>query len=124
MENQKEILKAVNKFIIGGDTSDLNLLNEVLHPEYSNVQNGFFGEPGIYVISKQKYLSLIEEKTFGGIPREMEVEYVNIEGNIAMVKANLKSEQLIFKSFISLVQAEDNAWQVIGNFPHVVKNEA
>ncbi|WP_420388652.1 nuclear transport factor 2 family protein [Roseivirga sp.] len=74
-------------------------------------------------MNKTQYLTLIEEKTFGGIPREIEIEPIDVEGNIAMVKAKLKSEQLTFKSFISLVQLENKDWQVIGNFPHIIPNQ-
>lgn len=121
MDQEQIIIEQVEKFIKGGDTSDLDLLNEALHDKYLNVQVGFFGEPGVYTIDKPHYLKLIEDKTFGGTPREMEIHSVEVVGDMAMVRAGLRSEQLTFKSFISLVK--DGAhWKVIGNFPHVKPN--
>ncbi len=122
MSDKEKIIGQVVKFLKGGDLSDLKMLEEALHDKYMNVQNGFFGEKGIYLIDKPKYLSLISNKTFGGVPRKMEIDLVDIEGNIAMVKVFLQSEQLEFKSFISLVQLEDLSWKVIGNFPYVTPN--
>lgn len=122
MNNEEKIIEQVSNFLKGGDNSDIEMLNRALHDKYINVQNGFFGEKGIYAIDKTKYLSLISNKTFGGIPRTMEINSVDVEGNIAMVKVTLESAELKFKSFISLVQLEDMNWKVIGNFPHVVSN--
>ncbi len=122
MSNEEKIIQQVTKFLEGGDNSDLEMLDDALHEKYTNVQNGFFGEKGIYVINKEKYFSLISDKTFGGIPRMISINSIDIEGNIAMVKVSLKSETLKFKSFISLVQLENLNWKVIGNFPHVVPN--
>ena len=122
MSNEEKIIKQVTQFLRGGDNSDLEMLDEALHDKYTNVQNGFFGEKGVYVIDKEKYCSLISDKIFGGIPRKMDVNSIDIEGDIAMVKVSLQSKELYFKSFISLVQMEDLNWKVIGNFPHVVPN--
>ncbi|NAS11432.1 nuclear transport factor 2 family protein [Poritiphilus flavus] len=122
MNNEEKIIQQITKFLKGGDTSDLELLDQALHDKYINVQNGYFGEKGIYIIDKERYFSLISNKTFGGNPRKMEVNSIDIEGNIAMVKVSLESSELKFKSFISLVQIEDSSWKVIGNFPHVMPN--
>lgn len=122
MNNEEKIIEQVSNFLKGGDNSDIEMLNQALHDKYINVQNGFFGEKGIYAIDKAKYLSLISNKTFGGIPRTMKINSVDVEGNIAMVKVTLESAELKFKSFISLVQLEDMNWKVIGNFPNVLSN--
>ncbi|MEO1054947.1 MAG: nuclear transport factor 2 family protein [Bacteroidota bacterium] len=123
MENREKIIRQVTSFIEGGDRSSLEMLNMALHEKFSNVQNGFFDQKGIFVIDKDKYLSLISDHTFGGIPRKMEIVSLDIVGNIAMVKAHLRSEQLTFISFISLVMDEHREWKVIGNFPFVEAND-
>ncbi|WP_420384977.1 hypothetical protein [Roseivirga sp.] len=41
MDNQNKIPAAVKNFIIGGDTSNIELLNATLHEDNTNVQNGF-----------------------------------------------------------------------------------
>lgn len=117
---KETIIQAVKKFIEGGDKSDTEMLDQILHKDFTNVQNGFFDQRGIFIINKKKYLSLISGSTFGGIPRNMDILSVDIAGNIAMVKANLTSEKLRFTSFISLIREESGEWKVIGNFPHVI----
>ena len=115
---QQEIVSAIKQFISGGDESNLQKLESVLHKEYRNIQYGFFGQSGVFVLDKEKYISLVEEKTFGGVPRDMELLSLNIHGQIAMAKLRLESAQLLFNSFVSLINDGDN-WQVIGNFPDV-----
>lgn len=122
MKNEEKIIQQVTNFIQGGDLSSLDLLNKALHENFTNVQNGLFDQKGIFIIDKDKYLSLISKKTFGGLPRNMEIISVDIAGNIAMVKAHLKSEQLTFTSFISVVMSEVGEWKIIGNFPYVQAN--
>lgn len=122
MDKNGKIVTQVTKFIKGGDNSDTDMLKLVLHDDFTNVQNGFFDQVGVFIINKAKYLSLISDKIFGGIPREMEIVSIDIAGNIAMVKANLRSEKLIFVSFISLIMENNEEWKIIGNFPYVEVN--
>ena len=111
-------MSAVQQFISGGDESDLQKLKSVLHKDYRNVQYGFFGKQGVFVLSKADYISLVADKTFGGNTREMEIKSVEVHGHIAMVRLRLESSLLRFNSFISLIY-DDQRWQVIGNFPDV-----
>ena len=118
--NQKEkILRAIEQFIKGADESDVQKLSSVLHKEFRNVQYSYFGEPGVYIMDKGKYISLIKEKAFGGITRDMEIVSVEIHNRIAMVKLRLESSKLIFNSFISLI-FDEQRWEVISNFPDVI----
>ncbi len=120
-ENQN-IINQVTKFIKGGDTSDIGLLDDVLHEKFTNTQHGFFQQKGIFVMDKTKYLSLIEAGTFGGTPREIHIVFIETTETVAFVKANLKSEYLSFTSFISLIKDTDDVWKVIGNLPHITIN--
>lgn len=113
------ILKAVTDFIKGGDNSDITALNQVLHSDFRNIQNGFFEKEGIVIFSKSDYLNQIEQKIFGGKPREMTIVSIDQIGKIAMVKALLQSSSLSFTSFISVILDDDNEWKIIENFPHI-----
>ena len=116
---QKEkVLCSLQQFITSADESNVKKLDSVLHKDYRNVQYGFFGETGVYVLDKERYISLIKEKTFGGVPRDMEILSLEVHDHIAMAKLRLKSRLLRFTSFISLIY-DDQRWQVIGNFPDV-----
>lgn len=118
METKNEILNAVTEFIGAADESNLERLEKVLHPAFRNVQQGFFEQAGVFIIDKEKYLALIAEKKFGGVPRKMQVLSADILPDMAMVAVKLESPQLIFHSFISLVY-EDRTWKVIENFPYI-----
>ncbi|WP_437397933.1 nuclear transport factor 2 family protein [Flagellimonas lutimaris] len=118
MEQKQVIINAVTKFIKGGDESDIKALKHILHDQFRNVQYGFFGKKGVFVISKSEYIDLIEQKTFGGVPRSMDILQIEVLGNIAMTKVKMESTELKFISYISLI-LDDGEWKVIENFPHV-----
>lgn len=114
--NQKEnIQQAITDFVKGGDTSDINLLEKVLHPEFRITNNGFMGKPGTTIIDRKTYLSNIKAGIFGGLPRTMIIENIDESGNIAMVKLRLESSENYFVSYNSMVLDTDNAWKLINN---------
>lgn len=115
MTKKEKINQAVNHFVKGGDTSDVQLLDKVLHDDFRVTNNGFMGTPGITIIDKQKYLSNIKEGIFGGLPRKMIVESIDESDSIAMVKLRLESAENYFVSYNSLVLDTDNEWKLINN---------
>lgn len=120
MNTAKDIMISLEKFISTADKSDIKGLSEVLHDDYRNVQYGFFGEPGVQIIDKQIYLKLVENKTFGGVPRDIEILNFKLFENTAMIQVKLESKDLTFNSFVGLVRESENQhWQVIENFPYV-----
>ena len=64
----QQIKQTIASFVKGGDTNDKDLLDRVVHPQYQNIQDGFFKDQGIYVFSKAEYFDLVDRKTFGGSP--------------------------------------------------------
>jgi hypothetical protein len=110
MEQIKSVVKA---FVAGGDNHDISLLETTL-----NIQNGFFGEEGIFIFSKEQYIELVRSKKFGGSPRSIDFVSVENEDNIANVKVVLESQHLRFFSTIICV-FENAKWQVISNIPKV-----
>lgn len=115
MEQIKSVVKA---FVAGGDNHDVSLLETTLHPSFQNIQNGFFGEEGIFIFSKEQYIELVRSKKFGGSPRSIDFVSVENEDNIANVKVVLESQHLRFFSTIICV-FENAKWQVISNIPKV-----
>jgi hypothetical protein len=118
MDKLSEIKKVVADFIAAGDNNDTELLSKVLHPNYQNIQDGFFDQPGIRVIYKDEYIELVRTGRFGGSPRSIEFELFEELENIAIVKVKLESEYLRFLSYIAAV-CEDGIWQVINNMPKI-----
>ncbi|WP_257667078.1 nuclear transport factor 2 family protein [Parapedobacter tibetensis] len=115
---ENEILSVVTDFVKGGDEQDIQKLDAVLHANYRNLQSGFFEQKGVFNIDKEAYLSLIEQKVFGGTPREIHVESVDRAGALAMVKVHLYRPTFKFISFIALIADENGQWKVVGNYPH------
>ena len=120
MNVSDQIKAAVTDFVRGGDTNDVGLLEKILHPDFQNVQDGFFGDKGIFIFSKEKYKSLVETKRFGGSHRRIEFNTVEILGDLAHVRARLESEFLIFNS-IFLLGNDGGYWKVIHNIPTIVR---
>jgi hypothetical protein len=115
MAEEDKVKQAVTDFVKGGDTSDIVLLNKVLHKEFRIANNGFMETPGVAIIDKQKYLAFIKEGIFGGLPRSMSVEHIEICKTIATVKLRLESSENHFISYNSLVLDDDNEWKLIHN---------
>lgn len=114
----QQIKQTIASFVKGGDTNDKDLLDRVVHPQYQNIQDGFFKDQGIYVFSKGEYLDLVDRKTFGGSPRTIQYESLEQTGNIAIAKVILESAYLKFYSTIVTVFEKDR-WMVISNIPVV-----
>ncbi len=55
------IRQAITDFVKGGDQSNIEILDKVLHKDFRVTNNGFMGTKGVTIIDKQKYLSNIRE---------------------------------------------------------------
>lgn len=115
MTEREKINQAIIHFVKGGDNSDVQLLDKVLHDDFRVTNNGFMGIPGVTIIDKQKYLSNIKEGIFGGLARTIIVESIDQCDSIAIVKLHLESAENYFVSYNSLVLDTDNEWKLINN---------
>ena len=122
MKVSDQVKVAVTDFVRGGDTNDVLLLDKVLHPDFQNVQDGFFDEKGIFIFSKEKYKKLVETKRFGGLHRSIEFNAIEILGDLAYVRVRLESEFLTFNSML-LLGNEGGHWKVIHNIPTIARKE-
>jgi hypothetical protein len=115
MTNKEKIEQAITNFVKGGDNSDTILLDKVLHSDFRVTNNGFMGTAGVTIINKEKYLTNIRNGVFGGLPRKLEIENIDENESIAMVKLRLESSENYFVSYNSLVLDTDNEWKLINN---------
>ena len=115
MENRKKIEQTITDFVKGGDNSNVDMLNKVLHKDFRITNNGFMGTLGVTIIDKQQYLLNIKEGVFGGLPRVMKIETIDSNETIAMVKLCLESSENHFISYNSMVLDTDNEWKIINN---------
>ena len=110
-----KIIQTITDFVKGGDNSDTTLLDKVLHKDFRVTNNGFMGTSGVTIIDKQKYLTNIKDGIFGGLPRKMAIENIDVSETIASVKLRLESSENHFVSYNSLVLDTDNEWKIINN---------
>lgn len=115
MTTTGKIEQAIINFVKGGDNSDTELLDSVLHKEFRVTNNGFMGTAGVTIIDKDKYLANIKAGIFGGLPRKMTIESIDENETIAMVKLRLESSENYFLSYNPLVFDIDNEWKLINN---------
>lgn len=121
---KNKIERAIIDFVKGGDNSDTELLDKVLHTEFRVTNNGFMGTKGVTIINKKQYLANIKNGLFGGLPRKMTILNTDYSEKIAMVKLRLESSENYFVSYNSLVLDIDNEWKIINNLAVVeAKNE-
>ncbi len=116
-----KIKQAITDFVKGGDNSDTKLLGKVLHKDFRVTSNAFMGTSGVTVIDKEKYLGNIRDGIFGGLPRTMIIEDIDVSETIASVKLRLESSENQFVSYNSLVLDTDNEWKIISNLAVVTK---
>jgi len=115
MDQTERITQAITNFVKGGDHSDLELLDRVLHKDFRVTNNGFMGISGITIIDKTDYLKKIESGVFGGLPRTMTIEKLDQNGIIASVKLRIESSENDFISYNALILDTDNEWRIIHN---------
>lgn len=123
MTDKNKIEQAIIDFVKGGDESNVELLNKVLHQDFTVNSYNFMGTNTVKIISKEEYLSNIREGKFGGKPREMNIESIDISGAIAMVKLHIESSDKLFVTYNSLVLDIDKEWKIINNLA-VVESKA
>ncbi len=123
MTDKNKIEQAIIDFVKGGDESNVELLNKVLHQDFTVNSYNFMGTNSVKIISKEEYLSNIREGKFGGKPREMKIESIDISGAIAMVKLRIESSDKLFVTYNSLVLDIDKEWKIINNLA-VVESKA
>lgn len=120
MTTTEKIEQAITNFVKGGDNSDAEMLDKVLHQDFRVTNNGFMGTSGVTIIDKQRYLANIRDGIFGGLPRKMVIENIDNSETIAIVKLRLESDENHFVSYNSMVLDTDNQWKLINNLAVVV----
>ncbi len=113
MNENDRINQVIIDFVKGGDNSDVELLDKVLHKDFRVANYGFIGTSGVTVIDKNEYLNNIKSGIFG-LPRKMEIENLNQSEIIDSIKLRMESsENDLFHTI--LVLDTDNEWKIINN---------
>lgn len=115
MSEIERITQCITDFVKGGDHSDVELLETVLHEDFRVTNNGFMGDSGVMIVDKEDYLEMVMSGEFGGTSREMEILEIDQTEIIAMVKLSIESFENDFISYNSLVLDNENNWKIINH---------
>lgn len=111
----------IQEYAQAGDQRDVARLETILHPQYRSLVHRAFGGADLNVMDKATYLQLITDKKIGGDSRKVHILHVDVNGNVAQVKAILQGNVLKFTTYISLVKMADDSWRIVGDMPQIEK---
>jgi Putative lumazine-binding len=112
MDDKKEIKKTLLKYVKAGDENNVKNLEKVTHENFRIVLNDT-KKMEIAVVDRSTYMDLIEKKVFGGTPRKVDIQILDVFGNTnATVKTKLTSEKAIFYNYYSLLKIDGKWWVV------------
>ena len=104
-----KIRDVVERFSKAADIQDVSLMRQTLHPE---AQQFFVGPEGLVRLPTGAYLDMLEQKKIGGIERKLKIADIDVNGNLASVKASMKNDAVHFENFFSLMNVDDE-WVIV-----------
>ena len=119
--NMAAVIKAVEQFTKSADKRDVKQMDAIMHSNFRAIVNRLFGSEEVSIMDKALYLDLLKKGKIGGDNRKITVESIHFEGSNALVKATLEGEELIFYTFIQLVQETSGDWKIISDMPNIEK---
>ena len=108
-QDEAAIKAAIQYFVQGADSQDTQKLAKVLHHES---QQFYIGADGLVRLPRSTYFTLIDEKKIGGTPRKLNIDSINVNGNLAVAKVEVWNEYARFENYFSLMKV-DNSWQIV-----------
>ena len=114
-KDKTKIKEAIQQFVQGADSQDSNTLATVLHPES---QQYYVGQEGLVRLPRTTYFNLIDQKKIGGTPRELDIESIDLNGNLAVARVKIWNDNARFENYFSLMKVEDE-WQIISIILHM-----
>lgn len=119
-QDASAVEQTITRFILAGDTRDVDALQEILHDGFRTVSPSQQLTDQIRVIPKEKYLELIRDQKIGGEERTLHILAVDVENNRASAKVETTGKAVIFQSFYHLLKTSEGHWQLINDFTVVV----
>ena len=116
------ISNLVETFSKSADGRQVTKMELILHDNFRAIINRAFGSDEVDFIDKQTYLTLLREEKIGGDNRHISIASIDLEGNNAVVKAELAGKDLNFTTFIQAVKGADGQWKVMSDMPHIEEN--
>ncbi len=113
----KAVKSTIEMFAAAGDAQDADKLGHCLDANYRVVMNQLFGSTEVSVMPREAYLEAIRSKKFGGDTRALTFADVQINGNTAYAKVELKGKKMTATSIFTLVQNAKGKWLLVSDVP-------
>lgn len=107
--DEANVRKSVEQFSTAADKQDVQKMRKVLHAE---AQQFFVGPEGLMRLETEAYLGMLEQKQIGGQPRKLKIQSVDVNGDMASVKATMSNKAYHFDNYFSLMKI-DGKWQIV-----------
>ena len=114
---KSEVRQAVYTFVQSGDAQNVGALDQVLHPEFRVVFQAK-GSNDVSNMAREQFLEMFRQKKFGGDQRSVKIRKIDVQGNLAVVRARFQGRQAVFENTLTLVRGS-NGWQVIQDMAYV-----
>ena len=113
------VKKAVQDYTRAVSKLDYALLEKTLHGEFRT--HATFGDSGKFMLlNKEQYIGAMKAGKVGGKPMNVKFQELELDGNIASVRADLTSSVLRLESHYSLVKTAEG-WRVTQTLVRAVK---
>jgi len=111
----KAIKKAIQTFHEGGANNDIRQLEPVLSEHFRVVFHDTV-KPAVQVLDRATYLQLIDTKVFGGQPRDLVIESLDIHDGVnATAYVHQKGQENTLHTYLSLVKS-NGTWKIVQDF--------
>ncbi|MFY0601053.1 MAG: nuclear transport factor 2 family protein [Cyclobacteriaceae bacterium] len=115
----KSIKTVITQFAKAGDQNKPSEVSTYLDPNYRIIMNQLFGSSETSIVDRELYLNKIESKEWGGDTRKLTFLSVDVNGNNASVKVEMKGEKVTMTSYMILVKNKDGKWKIVSDNPYI-----
>ncbi|MFK7934629.1 MAG: nuclear transport factor 2 family protein [Saprospiraceae bacterium] len=114
-----KISEVIHTFSMAVDQRQVKAADGVLHADFRALVNQFMGSDGVTVLPKSAYLDMLKQEKIGGDQRQVKVHSINLTNNVAVARVTFTGKELVFHTFIQLVEDKKGNWLIISDMPNV-----
>ena len=114
-----EVKNAIMDFASATEKQDDERLEKLLDSNFRVVMNQLFGSTTALVMDRQVYLAKIKAREFGGEPRDVTIEQLDVNGKQASAKVRFAGEKMTFVSYLLFIEDANGDWKLISDLPTV-----
>lgn len=114
-----KITQTIHDFSTGVDKGNVKQTAGTLHSEFRAIVNRLFGAKEVSVMSRNLYLDLLKQGKIGGDTRTVKVHSINVTDNVAVARVTFTGKELVFHTFMQLIEDELGNWLIISDMPNV-----